>query len=52
MLVSQGTGAQLHLVQQPAPTPVAGAIQSADGALVLAGSRGTRTLSADPALEP
>ncbi|WP_223548862.1 WD40/YVTN/BNR-like repeat-containing protein [Pseudomonas sp. A-B-19] len=52
MLVSQGTGAQLHLVQQPAPTPVAGATQSADGALVLAGSRGARTLSADPALEP
>ncbi|MGO4308550.1 WD40/YVTN/BNR-like repeat-containing protein [Pseudomonas sp. KB_15] len=52
MLVSQGTGAQLHLVQQPAPTPVAGAAQSTDGALVLAGSRGARTLSADPALEP
>jgi photosystem II stability/assembly factor-like uncharacterized protein len=52
MLVSQGTGAQLHLKQQPAPTPVAGATQSADGALVLAGSRGARTLSADPALEP
>jgi len=52
MLVSQGTGAQMHLVRQPAPTPVAGAAQSTDGALVLAGSRGARTLSADPALEP
>ncbi|MNY23496.1 hypothetical protein D3C86_1571650 [compost metagenome] len=52
MLVSQGTGAQLRLKQQPAPTPVAGATQSAAGALVLAGSRGARTLSADPALEP
>ncbi|MFY0732010.1 WD40/YVTN/BNR-like repeat-containing protein [Pseudomonas sp. NFX15] len=52
MLVSQGTGAQLHLVQQPAPTPVAGATQSTSGALVLAGSRGARTLPADPALEP
>ena len=52
MLVSQGTGAQMHLLRQPAPTPVAGAAQTTDGALVLAGSRGTRTLSADPALEP
>ncbi|WP_223443391.1 WD40/YVTN/BNR-like repeat-containing protein [Pseudomonas sp. BF-R-19] len=54
MLVSQGTGAQLHLLQQPAPTPtpIAGATQSAAGALVLAGSRGARTLSVDPALEP
>jgi photosystem II stability/assembly factor-like uncharacterized protein len=47
MLVSQGTGAQLHLVQQPASTPVTGAAQSADGALVLVGSRGARTLSVD-----
>ncbi|VVQ00196.1 Ycf48-like protein [Pseudomonas fluorescens] len=52
MLVSQGTGAQMHLVRQPAPTPVAGATESAAGALVVAGSRGARTLSADPALEP
>lgn len=49
MLVSQGTGAQLHLVRQPAPTPVAGATQSVDGKLVLAGSRGARTLAAEPA---
>ncbi|SEN54255.1 Uncharacterized protein SAMN04487857_12135 [Pseudomonas sp. ok272] len=47
MLVSQGTGPQLHLVQQPAPTPVAGATQSADGALVVVGSRGARTLSVE-----
>jgi photosystem II stability/assembly factor-like uncharacterized protein len=51
MLVSQGTGAQLHLVRKPAPTPVAGAAQSADGALVLAGSRGAQALPVDPALE-
>ena len=51
MLVSQGTGAQLHLVQKPARTPVAGATQSADGALVVAGSRGAQTLAADSALE-
>jgi photosystem II stability/assembly factor-like uncharacterized protein len=52
MLVSQGTGAQLHLLQQPARTPVAGATQSAAGMLVVAGSRGAQTLSADPAIEP
>ena len=47
MLVSQGAGAQLHLVQQPAPTPVTGVTQSADGALVVVGSRGARTLSVE-----
>ncbi|WP_454845639.1 WD40/YVTN/BNR-like repeat-containing protein [Pseudomonas farris] len=47
MLVSQGFGAQLHLVQQPTPTPVTGATQSADGALVVVGSRGARTLSVE-----
>ena len=52
MLVSQGTGAQLRLKQQPARTPVAGATQSADGVLVVAGSRGAQTLAVDPALEP
>jgi len=52
MLVSQGTGAQLHLIQQPAPTPVSGATQSADGMLVVAGSRGAQALPFDPALEP
>ena len=52
MLVSQGTGAQLHLVQQQAPTPVTGATQSADGALVVVGSRGARTLSVDKPSNP
>ena len=52
MLVSQGTGAQLRLVQRPASTPVAGATQSADGAWVVAGSRGAQTLAVNPALEP
>ena len=52
MLVSQGSGAQLKLTTQPAPIPVAGATQSATGALVVAGSRGARTLAIDPALEP
>ena len=47
MLVSQGAGAQLHLVQQPAPTPVTDATQSADGALVVVGSRGARTLAVE-----
>jgi len=44
MLVSQGTGAQLHLVQRPVPTPIAGATQANDGSLVVAGSRGARAL--------
>jgi hypothetical protein len=52
MLVSQGTGADLRLVRQSAPTPIAGAAQSAAGALVLAGSRGVQALSVDPDLEP
>jgi photosystem II stability/assembly factor-like uncharacterized protein len=48
MLVSQGTGAQLHLLRQPVSTPVAGATQSAAGALVVAGSRGAQTLALEP----
>ncbi|MBV7480393.1 YCF48-related protein [Pseudomonas sp. PDM31] len=52
MLVSQGSGEQLHLVRKPAPTPIAGATQSAAGALVVAGSRGVQALSVDPDLEP
>jgi len=53
MLVSQGQGAQLQRVPQAAPTPVAGATQAADGQLVLAGSRGARTLPApQAAIEP
>jgi len=52
MLVSQGTGEHLQLLRQPVPTPIAGAAQSAAGALVVAGSRGVQTLSVDPDLEP
>jgi photosystem II stability/assembly factor-like uncharacterized protein len=48
MLVSQGTGAQMRLLRQPVSTPVAGATQSAAGALVVAGSRGTQTLALEP----
>ncbi|MFU2327076.1 WD40/YVTN/BNR-like repeat-containing protein [Pseudomonas sp. NFX98] len=48
MLVSQGTGAQLQLLRQPVPTPVAGATQSAAGTLVVAGSRGAQTLALEP----
>jgi photosystem II stability/assembly factor-like uncharacterized protein len=48
MLVSQGTGAQLRLLRHPVPTPVAGATQSATGALVVAGSRGAQTLALEP----
>lgn len=48
MLVSQGTGAQMQLVRKPARTPVSGAAQSADGALVLAGNRGAQTLALEP----
>ena len=48
MLVSQGTGAQLHLVQKPARTPVSAATLSAAGALVVAGSRGAQTLALEP----
>lgn len=48
MLVSRGTGAQLRLLRQPVPTPVAGATQSAAGALVVAGSRGAQTLALEP----
>ncbi|MGE8064212.1 WD40/YVTN/BNR-like repeat-containing protein [Pseudomonas sp. NPDC089569] len=46
MLVSQGASARLTLAQQTGTAPVTGAIRAADGTLVLAGSRGVRTLSA------
>lgn len=46
-LVSQGTGADMHLVRQPEPSPVAGAAQAADGALVVVGSRGAQALSVE-----
>ncbi|MGE8152792.1 WD40/YVTN/BNR-like repeat-containing protein [Pseudomonas vancouverensis] len=52
MLVSQGSGAQLQLIRKAAPTPVAGATQTVDGALVVAGSRGVQTLSGDLAQKP
>lgn len=48
MLVSQGTGAHLRWLRQPVSTPVAGATQPAAGALVVAGSRGARTLALEP----
>lgn len=48
MLVSQGTGAQMRLLRQPVPTPVAGAAQSAAGAWVVAGSRGAQALALEP----
>ncbi|ALI03433.1 glycosyl hydrolase [Pseudomonas sp. FW306-02-F02-AA] len=43
-LVSQGAGADMRLVRQPEPSPVAGAAQAADGALVVVGSRGAQAL--------
>ncbi|VVQ29114.1 Ycf48-like protein [Pseudomonas fluorescens] len=47
MLVSQGTGAQMHWVQQTEPVPVTGVTRATDGALVVVGSRGARTLSVE-----
>ena len=52
MLVSQGTGAQLHLVQKPVPTPVAGATEASDGSLVVGGLRGALALSVDKTKNP
>ena len=52
MLVSQGTGAQLHLVQKPVPTPVAGAAEASDGSLVVGGFRGALALSVDKTSNP
>lgn len=52
MLVSQGAGTQMHLLRHPVTTPIAGATQAVDGALVVAGSRGALALPVDPALEP
>ncbi|WP_166360878.1 WD40/YVTN/BNR-like repeat-containing protein [Pseudomonas akapageensis] len=45
MLASQADGARLQLVAQQNQSPVSGAIQAADGSLVVVGSRGARTLS-------
>jgi len=47
MLVSQGAGAQLHWLQQAEPVPVTGVTRAANGALVVVGSRGARTLSVE-----
>jgi photosystem II stability/assembly factor-like uncharacterized protein len=47
MLVSQGSGAQMHWVQQAEPVPVTGVARAADGALVVVGGRGARTLSVE-----
>ncbi|MHC8326946.1 WD40/YVTN/BNR-like repeat-containing protein [Pseudomonas sp. LB1P83] len=44
-LVSQGSGAQMRFMQQIEPAPVTGVARSTDGALVVVGSRGVRTLS-------
>ncbi|VVN80258.1 WD40/YVTN/BNR-like repeat-containing protein [Pseudomonas fluorescens] len=44
-LVSQDDGGALKLMAQHNPSPVAGAVQAADGALVLVGNRGARVLS-------
>ena len=52
MLVSQGTGAQLHLGQQPVPTPVAGATEASNGSLVVGGLRGALALSVDKTSNP
>ncbi len=43
-LVSKGAGADMQLVRQPEPLPVAGAAQAANGALVVVGSRGAQAL--------
>lgn len=47
MLVSQGRGAQLRFVPQVEPVPVTGVTRASDGALVVVGSRGARTLSVE-----
>lgn len=47
MLVSQGAGAQMHWLQQVEPVPVTGVTRAANGALVVVGSRGARTLSVE-----
>ncbi|MCY1388562.1 Ycf48-like protein precursor [compost metagenome] len=44
-LVSQDGGQGLKLMAQQNPSPVAGAVQAADGTLVLVGNRGARVLS-------
>jgi photosystem II stability/assembly factor-like uncharacterized protein len=45
LLVSQPDGTHLKLLTQPNQSPVAGATEAADGALIVVGSRGARALS-------
>ncbi|MHC8366955.1 WD40/YVTN/BNR-like repeat-containing protein [Pseudomonas sp. ZT5P21] len=44
MLVSQGSGAQMHFVQHIGPVPVTGVTRATGGALVVVGARGVRTM--------
>ena len=44
MLVSQGNGAQLQWRHEPEPLPVTGAAQTADGVMLVVGTRGVSTL--------
>jgi photosystem II stability/assembly factor-like uncharacterized protein len=46
-LASQGVGAQMHWARQVEPVPVTGVVRAANGALVVVGSRGVRTLSVE-----
>jgi hypothetical protein len=47
MLMSRGGNAALQLMPQAGQTPVAGAALAGNGALVLVGGRGVRTLSVE-----
>ncbi|MGP0014920.1 WD40/YVTN/BNR-like repeat-containing protein [Pseudomonas sp.] len=44
MLLSQGSGADMRLVREPVPLPVAGAVQAVNGVLVVVGNRGVQAL--------
>jgi hypothetical protein len=44
MLVSEGNGAQLQWRHEPEPLPVTGAAQTADGVMLVVGTRGVSTL--------
>lgn len=47
MLVSQGNGAEMRLVQLAEPVPVTGATRATGETLLVVGSRGVRTLSVE-----
>ena len=47
VLVSQGVGAYMRWTRHSEPVPVTGVTRAANGALVVVGSRGARTLSVD-----